>query len=67
MNHYNVSGSFFLAPSDSQEISMLLRSWGNGDLAALDRLTPLVYAELRRMARRHMGKERENTLQPPRS
>ena len=29
----------------------------------LDRLTPLVYAELHRMARRHMRTERENTLQ----
>ena len=52
-----------MAPSDSGEISILLRAWGNGDQAALDRLTPLVYAELHRMARRHMGKERENTLQ----
>jgi RNA polymerase sigma factor (TIGR02999 family) len=63
MNHYNVSGNFFVTPSDSQEISMLLKAWGNGDQAALDRLTPLVYAELHRMARRHMRKERENTLQ----
>ena len=52
-----------MAPSDSQEISMLLKAWGNGDQAALDRLTPVVYAELHRMARRHMRKERENTLQ----
>jgi RNA polymerase sigma factor (TIGR02999 family) len=42
---------------------MLLKAWGNGDQAALDRLTPLVYAELHRMARRHMRTERENTLQ----
>ena len=42
---------------------MLLNAWGNGDQAALDRLTPLVYAELHRMARRHMRAERENTLQ----
>ena len=42
---------------------MLLKAWGNGDQAALNRLTPLVYAELHHMARRHMGKERENTLQ----
>jgi RNA polymerase sigma factor (TIGR02999 family) len=52
-----------VAPSDSQEISILLKAWGNGDQAALDRLTPLVYAELHRMARRHMRQERENTLQ----
>ena len=63
MNHYNVSGKFFVAHSDSQEISILLTAWGNGDQAALDRLTPLVYAELHRMARRHMRTERENTLQ----
>ena len=42
---------------------MLLKAWGNGSQAALDRLTPLVYAELHRMARRHMRTERENTLQ----
>ncbi len=42
---------------------MLLKAWGNGDQAAIDRLTPLVYAELHRMARRHMRTERENTLQ----
>lgn len=42
---------------------MLLKAWGDGSQAALDRLTPLVYAELRRMARRHMPKGHENTLQ----
>jgi RNA polymerase sigma-70 factor, ECF subfamily len=63
VNHYNVLGKFFVAPSDSQDISMLLKAWGDGDPAALDRLTPLVYGELRRMARRHMRKERESTMQ----
>jgi RNA polymerase sigma factor (TIGR02999 family) len=63
VNHYNALGKFFVAPSDSQEISMPLKAWGNGDQAALDRLAPLVYAELHRMARRHMRTERENTLQ----
>jgi hypothetical protein len=29
--------SFFVVPSDSQEISLLLKAWGNGDQAALDR------------------------------
>jgi len=42
---------------------MLLKAWGNGSQAALDRLTPLVYAQLHRMARRHMRTEHENTLQ----
>jgi hypothetical protein len=46
VKHYNILGKFFVAPSDSQEISMLLKAWGNGDQAVLDRLAPLVYAEL---------------------
>jgi len=46
------------------EVTQLLRAWGSGDRAALDRLTPLVYDELRRMARRYMRNERGgNTLQ----
>ena len=49
------------APHD---ITQLLNQWGNGDQAALDRLMPLVYAELRRMARRHMNQQRPgHTLQ----
>jgi RNA polymerase sigma factor (TIGR02999 family) len=52
-----------VTPSDSQEISILLKAWGTGDQAALDRLTPLVYAELHRVARRHIRREGENTLQ----
>jgi RNA polymerase sigma factor (TIGR02999 family) len=48
----------------SAEITRLLRAWGNGDQAALDRLTPVVYDELRRMARRYMHRERDgHTLQ----
>ncbi len=48
----------------SAEITRLLQAWGKGDQAALDRLTPLVYDELRRMARRYMRREREgHTLQ----
>ena len=46
------------------EITVLLKAWGAGDQNALDRLTPLVYSELRRMARRYMRNERAgNTLQ----
>jgi RNA polymerase sigma-70 factor, ECF subfamily len=46
------------------EVTELLRSWGRGEAGALDRLTPLVYAELHRMARRYMRNERSgNTLQ----
>ncbi|HEX8999736.1 MAG TPA: sigma-70 family RNA polymerase sigma factor [Blastocatellia bacterium] len=42
----------------SQEITHLLRAWGQGDAAALEKLMPLVYAELRRLARRYMKRQR---------
>jgi RNA polymerase sigma factor (TIGR02999 family) len=45
-------------------VTQLLINWRNGDKAALDQLLPLVYEELRRLARGFMGKERNNhTLQ----
>jgi len=44
-------------PSCVQEVTGLLLSWRQGDAAALDRLTPLVYDELRRVARRHLRRE----------
>jgi RNA polymerase sigma factor (TIGR02999 family) len=48
----------------SQAITRLLLAWGEGDEAALERLMPVVHAELRRLARRHMGGERSgHTLQ----
>jgi len=48
----------------SAEITGLLKAWGRGDSAALDRLTPLVYEQLHRMARRYMRNERPgHTLQ----
>jgi RNA polymerase sigma-70 factor (ECF subfamily) len=36
----------------------LLRAWTDGDTSALERLTPIVYDELHRLARRHMRRER---------
>ena len=49
----------------SAEITRLLKAWGRGDSAALDRLTPLVYEQLHRMARAYMRNERPgHTLQP---
>ncbi len=49
---------------DSQEITALLRAWGGGDAAALERLTPVVYSELLRMARGYMRREGpDNSLQ----
>ncbi len=45
------------APNNA-EVSRLLRAWSDGDRAALDRLTPIVYDELRRLAGRYMRGER---------
>jgi len=39
------------------DVTGLLLSWRQGDAAALDRLVPLVYDELRRVARRHLRRE----------
>ncbi len=43
----------------SNEVTELLLAWGQGDDSALHRLMPLVYDELRRLAHRYMGGERE--------
>jgi RNA polymerase sigma-70 factor (ECF subfamily) len=40
------------------DISTLLRAWSDGDQSALERLTPIVYHELHRLARRYMKLER---------
>jgi RNA polymerase sigma factor (TIGR02999 family) len=46
------------------EVSQLLRAWSEGDRSALDKLTPIVYDELRRLARRYLKRERPgHTLQ----
>jgi len=51
-------------PAESAEITRLLKAWGKGDEAALERLTPLVYERLHRMARGYMRGERAgHTLQ----
>jgi RNA polymerase sigma factor (TIGR02999 family) len=53
-----------MTSSSSESITALLVDWSNGDQAALDRLLPLVYDELRRMARQYMRQEKAgHTLQ----
>src|SRR5262245_29942125 len=48
-----------------QEVSQLLRAWSNGDRTAFDKLVPLVYQELRQMAKRYMDRQQaSHTLQP---
>ena len=50
--------------SSPDSITKLLIEWRDGDESALNRLIPLVYDELHRMAHRHMRRERpEHTLQ----
>ena len=50
---------------DDSELTGLLLAWNGGDSDALDRLTPLVYRELHRVARRQMAGERPgHTLGP---
>jgi len=53
-----------MATPSSQEITQLLLAWSDGDQAALEKLTPLVYAELHRLAKGYMFGERlGHTLQ----
>src|SRR5579859_298068 len=48
----------------THDVTQLLQAWGHGDQAALDRLMPLVYEDLRRIAKRNMARERPgHTLQ----
>jgi RNA polymerase sigma factor (TIGR02999 family) len=46
----------------TQEITQLLVAWNNGDAAALEQLTPLVHAELHRLAKRYMAGERQGHI-----
>jgi RNA polymerase sigma-70 factor (ECF subfamily) len=47
-----------------EEVTRLLEAWSNGDQSAFDKLVPLVYEELRRLAHRYMGREHSgHTLQ----
>jgi RNA polymerase sigma-70 factor (ECF subfamily) len=53
------------APAPPGEVTRLLLAWRQGDRDALDRLIPLVYGELHRMAERYLRRERPgHTLQP---
>ena len=49
----------------SHEVTQLLRAWSEGEADALEKLMPLVYQELYRLARRYMARERPgHTLSP---
>jgi RNA polymerase sigma-70 factor (ECF subfamily) len=48
----------------SQDVTQMLKKWSDGDAAALEDLTPIIYAELHKIAKRYMGRERgDHTLQ----
>jgi RNA polymerase sigma factor (TIGR02999 family) len=50
--------------ADAGEITRLLRAWTDGDAGAFERVLPLVYEELHRMAARHLlGERSSSTLQ----
>ncbi len=51
-----------MATASAQEITQLLQAWGKDDEAALEKLTPLVYAELHRLAKHYMVRERPEHL-----
>jgi RNA polymerase sigma-70 factor, ECF subfamily len=42
------------------EVTRLLKAWSNGDKSALEKIWPVVFAELKRLARRHMAHERQD-------
>ena len=51
-------------PNPGPNVTILLQAWSGGDREALDKLTPVVYQELRRLARHYMRGERSgHTLQ----
>jgi len=53
-----------MCPASVARVSQLLHNWGQGDQGAREELIPLVYGELRRIARRHLWRERpDHTLQ----
>jgi RNA polymerase sigma-70 factor, ECF subfamily len=53
-----------MSEPSTQDLTQMLKRWSDGDAEALDVLTPVVYAELHRIAKRYMGREREgHTLQ----
>jgi RNA polymerase sigma factor (TIGR02999 family) len=63
--NYNGRGERKMVDSDpAPDVTRLLQSWSDGDTTAPDRLMPIVYEELRRLARDYLRRERaDHTLQ----
>ena len=47
-----------MASTSQEQVTELLLAWGQGDESALERLVPMVYGELHRLAHRYLGGER---------
>ena len=45
-------------PTSTHEVTAWLMAWRSGDQGALDKLVPVIYQALHRLARRHMRRER---------
>src|SRR5215510_552945 len=59
-----IGGNSQMQKRNSHEVTQLLLAWSNGDKSAMNQLMPLVYGELRRLAKQHMRRERDcHTLQ----
>ena len=53
-----------MAETSQHRVTQLLQKWSSGDSRALDELTPLVYSEVRKLARSYLRRERpDHTLQ----
>lgn len=48
-----------MEPENPGAVTMLLRQWKEGDASAEEQLLPIIYPELRRLARRHMRNNRD--------
>ena len=63
LSYTAVPDGFLMAPS--LDVTLLLQDWKNGDKRAIERLTPIVYDELRRLAAHYLRDEHAaDTLQP---
>jgi RNA polymerase sigma factor (TIGR02999 family) len=64
LGNYNGGEDFLQDPASTAEITQLLRAWREGDEAAFERLSPMIYGELRKIAHGYMRNERDSaTLQ----
>jgi RNA polymerase sigma factor (TIGR02999 family) len=54
-----------MAEASSHEVTALLIAWSDGDQSALEKLVPLIHAELYRLARRYMGRQSPDHLLQP--